>query len=144
MDFYVADTHALFWYLTASPRLGVNAKNAFDDGVAGVAVIYIPAIVLAELFFSTKSSVNRWFYKEFRRFEQSGQFEFVGFESDDVKDFTKDASVPEMHDRIVVGVARRLALPCLTCDTKLLQVTWSNCLVNLEESNLLELARVLE
>ncbi len=51
MDFYVADTHALFWYLTASPRLGANAKNAFDDGVKGDAVIYIPAIVLAELFF---------------------------------------------------------------------------------------------
>jgi PIN domain nuclease of toxin-antitoxin system len=121
MNFYVADTHALFWYLTASPRLGANAKTAFDDGVAGVAVIYIPAIVLAELFFlNEKLGQPLDFSKEFKRFEQSGQFEFVGFEPDDVKDFTKDAAVPEMHDRIVVGVARRLALPCLTYDTKII------------------------
>ena len=121
MDFYVADTHALFWYLTASPRLGVNAKNAFDDGVKGIAIIYIPAIVLAELFFlNEKLGQPLDFTKEFLRFEQSGQFEFVVFEPDAVKDFTKDAVVSEMHDRIIVGVARRLAIPCLICDTKII------------------------
>jgi len=36
---YVADTHALFWYLTASPRLGAQAKSAFDEGARGEAAI---------------------------------------------------------------------------------------------------------
>jgi hypothetical protein len=40
MNHYVADTHALFWYLTASPQLGSQAKQAFDEGVRGQAVIY--------------------------------------------------------------------------------------------------------
>jgi len=33
MNEYVADTHALLWYLTASPRLSAAAKAAFDEGV---------------------------------------------------------------------------------------------------------------
>lgn len=51
MIFYVADTHALFWYLTNSPRLGAQASSAFDEGVRGRAVIYVPAVVLAELYY---------------------------------------------------------------------------------------------
>ena len=130
MDFYVADTHALFWYLTASPRLGSNAKNAFDDGAQGNALIYVPAIVLAELFFlNEKLNQPLDFNREFQRLEQSSQFEFVSFQPADVKDFGQDSVVPEMHDRIIVGVARRLSVPCLTCDTKiiasnLVKVVW--------------------
>jgi len=121
MDFYVADTHALFWYLTASPRLGTNAKAAFDEGAKGNAVIYIPAIVLAELFFlNEKINQPLDFNKEFQRLEQSAQFEFIGLEPDDVKDFAQDAAVSEMHDRMIVGVARRHSIPCLTCDTKII------------------------
>ncbi len=51
MNHYVADTHALFWYLTGSPRLGAQAKRAFDEGARGQAVIHIPTIVLAELYY---------------------------------------------------------------------------------------------
>jgi hypothetical protein len=47
MNFYVSDTHALFWYLINSPLLGVNAHLAFDEADAGQALIYIPAIVIA-------------------------------------------------------------------------------------------------
>jgi predicted nucleic acid-binding protein len=56
VNFYVADTHALFWYFTASPLLGAQARAAFDEGKQGQALIYIPAIVLAELFFLTRRS----------------------------------------------------------------------------------------
>ena len=41
MNYYVADTHGLYWYLIASPLLGANAKNAFDEGKNGNAIIYI-------------------------------------------------------------------------------------------------------
>ena len=51
MNLYVADTHALFWYFIASPLLGAQAQAAFDEGKQGQALIYIPAIVLAELHF---------------------------------------------------------------------------------------------
>jgi PIN domain nuclease of toxin-antitoxin system len=46
---YVADTHALYWYLRNSTRLGRQASLAFDEADQGAAQIYISAIVLAEL-----------------------------------------------------------------------------------------------
>ncbi|CAN5857362.1 hypothetical protein BH20ACI4_BH20ACI4_34800 [soil metagenome] len=42
MNEYVADTHALLWYLQNSPRLGQNASAAFDEADNGNALIYIP------------------------------------------------------------------------------------------------------
>jgi predicted nucleic acid-binding protein len=130
MNRYVVDTHALFWYLTASPRLGSQAKQAFEEGVRGQAVIYIPAIVLAELYFlNEKVGRPLDFPSEYNRLRQSGQFVFVAFAPEDVLDFDVDAAVPEMHDRIVVGVARRLGAACLSLDpyivdSGLAQVVW--------------------
>lgn len=49
MNRYVADTHALFWYLINSTELGSNARLAFDEADAE-AFIYVPASVIAELF----------------------------------------------------------------------------------------------
>jgi hypothetical protein len=43
-------------------------------------------------------------------------FQFVDFEAAHVNRFTADISIPEMHDRIIVGVARRLNVPLLTSD----------------------------
>ncbi|MBA3600019.1 MAG: hypothetical protein H0W45_02090 [Acidobacteria bacterium] len=45
MNEYVADTHALLWYLRNSPLLGKNASAAFDEADVGNAMIYVPAIV---------------------------------------------------------------------------------------------------
>lgn len=130
MNFYVADTHGLYWYLIASPLLGVNAKKAFDEGKNGNAVIYIPSIVIAELYFLNKKYGERMdFSVEFARLKNSSQFEFVSFAAADVPDFTVDAAVPEMHDRIIVGVARRLSASCLTrdrkiVDSKIVKIVW--------------------
>lgn len=51
MNYYVADTHALFWYLIASPRLGAKALSIFKEAERGEALIYLPAIVFAELYY---------------------------------------------------------------------------------------------
>ena len=51
MNFYLADTHAVYWYLINSPLLGANASQVFDEADNGNAVIYIPVIVLAELYY---------------------------------------------------------------------------------------------
>jgi PIN domain nuclease of toxin-antitoxin system len=114
---YVADTHALFWYLTNSPRLGVQASMAFDEADQGLAVIYIPAIVLAELFYlNEKFGRNLDFAREFHRLANSGQFVLVPLLPDETLDLDADRMVPEMHDRLIVGVARRLQSPVLTRD----------------------------
>ena len=40
---------------------------------------------------------------------------------EDILDFETDASVPEMHDRIIVGVARRMDAICLSLDSQIVQ-----------------------
>ena len=120
MNLYVADTHALFWYLTASPRLSVRAKDAFDEGAHGEALIYIPAIVLAELYFlNNKLDRPLDFTAGVTALSRSSQFIFVPFKAEDVFDFDADKAVPEMHDRIIVGVARRLGAMCISIDMQI-------------------------
>ena len=117
MNRYVTDTHALYWYLIGSSRLGARAKEAFDEGVGGEAVIYIPVIVLAELYFlNEKVGRPLDFTFEYRQLVNSGQFVFVSLYPEDVLNFDEDTAVPEMHDRMIVGVARRLNAVCLTRD----------------------------
>lgn len=114
---FVADTHALFWYLTASPKLGAAAKAAFDEAARGKAIIVVPAIVLAELFFLIEKAGRPLdFRAEFKQLRNAAQFVFVPFDAEHVVDFDVDAAVPEMHDRIIFGVARRLGATLLTRD----------------------------
>lgn len=49
MPAVVADTHAIVWYLTNSPRLSPVAAKAFDDASAAGDSILIPSISLVEL-----------------------------------------------------------------------------------------------
>jgi PIN domain nuclease of toxin-antitoxin system len=121
MNRYVVDTHGLYWYLTASPRLSQAAKAAFDEGAKGKAIIYVPAIVLAELYYlNQKFGKPLDFPREYSRLRQSAQFIFVAFSADDVIEFDMDAAVPDMHDRIIVGVARRLGASCISRDSQII------------------------
>lgn len=56
------------------------------------------------------------FAAEYKKLEAGGQFILTSFEPQDVLDFDADSAVKEMHDRIVVGVARRLNAACITKD----------------------------
>jgi PIN domain nuclease of toxin-antitoxin system len=128
MNEYVTDTHSLLWYLTDSPLLGKNASAVFDDSSDGVALIYVPSIVLAELYYSNvKYKFMADFSHEFQKIKQSSQFILMSFEAEDVLDFDNDSDVKEMHDRMIVGVARRLSIPLLTKD------------INITESNLVKI-----
>ncbi|MGH9799322.1 MAG: type II toxin-antitoxin system VapC family toxin [Blastocatellia bacterium] len=120
MNQYVADTHALYWYLMASPNLSPAAKAAFDEGLQGQAVIYLPAIVLAELYYLNKKHGQPIdFSATFSSLQASLQFVFVSAEARDVLDFDADAATPEMHDRMIVSVTRRLAAMCITRDPQI-------------------------
>lgn len=117
MNEYVIDTHTLYWYLMAAPQLGAKARNILLGAEQGLSLIYVPAIVLAELYYVNKKyGIQLDFNSVFARLQRSAQFLFLPFNPEDALDFDTDQAVPEMHDRIIVGVARRLNLPCLTRD----------------------------
>ena len=130
MNAYVADTHALYWYLTAGPKLGANALAAFLEGEQGQARIYIPCIVLAELYYlNVKYGRPLDFLQEYERLATGGQFDFVDFRATDVLRFDALAVIPEMHDRIIAGVAYDLKISCFTRDpaivnSGLVQTIW--------------------
>lgn len=120
MNDYVADTHALYWYLTNSPLLGANASQAFNEADQGNALIYIPVIVLAELYYLNAKKGNPLdFAAEYQKLSQSAQFILLPFMQEDILEFDSNVSVPEMHDRMIASVAKRLGIPCLTRDKEI-------------------------
>jgi PIN domain nuclease of toxin-antitoxin system len=117
VNLYVADTHTLFWYFTASPSLGAQAQAAFDKAKQSQALIYVPAIVLAELYFLNEKKNRPIDYSAtFALLGQSAQFVLLPFEPIDTLDFDTDKAISDIHDRIIVGVARRLGATLLTRD----------------------------
>ena len=117
MNLYLADTHALFWYFIASPLLGAQAQAAFDEGKQGQVLIYIPAIVLAELYFLNEKKQRPIDYSAtFALLIQSAQFVLLPFEPIDTLEFHRDNVVTDIHDRIIVGIARRVNATLLTRD----------------------------
>lgn len=120
MNLYVADTHTLFWYFTASPSLGSKAHRAFDEAKDGQALIYVPAIVLAELYFLNEKKNRPIDYSAtFALLVQSAQFVLLPFEPIDTLDFDTDKAISDIHDRLIVGVARRLGAMLLTRDEQI-------------------------
>ncbi len=43
-------------------------------------------------------------------------FQIVDFDADSVLDFDSNSAVPEMHDRMIVGIALSLDAPLITVD----------------------------
>jgi len=103
MDEFVPDTHALYWYLAAMPQLSQAAKGCFDSAAGGEAMLLIPAIVVAELYYlNAKLGTPLDFATEFGRLSAAPQVDSL--------------AIPEMHDRIIAGVALSRGCPCITRD----------------------------
>lgn len=114
---YVTDTHSLFWHVSRSSQLGRKAFSAFEDAEAGNALIHIPAIVFAELFYlNVKLRKPIDYAAKFAELEQAPHFILTPLDPEDILDFDRDSAVTEMHDRMIVGLARRLGCPLLTVD----------------------------
>ena len=130
MKVYVTDTHALFWYLINSPQLGAAASSAFDEADNAEALIYIPAIVLAELYFLNEKKQRLLdFGAKYQRLEQSQQFVLLPLLPATLLDFDACQAVTEMHDRMIVANARLLNAPLITADREivasgLVQTIW--------------------
>ncbi len=127
---YVVDTNALIWYLIGSNRLSRRAATIFEAAEGGECQIYVSAIIVAEMYFADK----KWrffddFAKTYADIKSKPYFRFFAFNADDVMDFGDDAAVPEMHDRMIAGFARRLNAPLITSDhviaaANLVRIVW--------------------
>jgi PIN domain nuclease of toxin-antitoxin system len=128
--YYVVDTNALIWYLTSNIRLSNKAKSVFEAAERGETRLIISAIVIAELYYANQK--NNWFTdfaQLFQDLKSKPYFRFVPFTADSVLDFSSNKSVPEMHDRIIGGLAKRLDAPLITIDplitaAGLVEIVW--------------------
>ena len=114
---YVVDTHALIWFLLDDKKLGRRAKSIFQAAEQHQTLLVVSAIVLAELFYA--NAKFGWFADFgalFLDLSSKTYLRFVPFDPTHVLQFTTDAAVPEMHDRIIAGLASRLKAPLLTSD----------------------------
>jgi predicted nucleic acid-binding protein len=130
LNSYVIDTNVLFWQMTQSSRITRAAADVFIEAEAGRAHLVVPFIVLAELYYlNNKYGRPIDFVAELTSMRSAPNVEFVLHEPDDLLEFDHDAAVSEMHDRLVVGIARRMGLPCVTSDqsihdSKLVPIIW--------------------
>lgn len=124
MSDYVTDTHGLIWYLEDSPRLGKEAKAAFDACDQGEALIYVPTICLVELVYLCEKNRIPWALWEQFRVELATNTTGLTLANltagvvDALRRIPRD-TVPDMPDRIVAATALDLGLPLISRDRKI-------------------------
>jgi PIN domain nuclease of toxin-antitoxin system len=107
----------LIWYLKQDRKLGQNASAILEAAERGETLLLISAIVVAELYYANaKHNLFADFATTYQDMASRPYFEFIPFDSSDVLDFDQNDVIPEMHDRIIAGLARRLDAPLLTSD----------------------------
>lgn len=117
---FVADTHALLWWFTDSPRLGKKAAEIFQGCEKGESIVFIPTIVVAEaLSIFDKKRVSFDFKKLLKRINDSEHFVLVSLDYPVLQKMIELTDIPELHDKIIVSTANYLDLPIITKDTVL-------------------------
>ena len=120
----VTDTHALIWYLEDSPRLGADARSAFEACDRGESVIYVPTICLVEIvYLQEKGRIPTNLESALYDALQAGNTGLVPYSLTlDVVDALAKvprAEVPDMPDRIIAATAVHLGVPLVSRDRKL-------------------------
>jgi PIN domain nuclease of toxin-antitoxin system len=129
---FVADTHALTWYLSDDTRLGEDARRTFERAERGdgSALIVVPTIVLAELLYLARKGVVSWqeaLQAVSKIYWSRPGFEFHGLGVRDILTMhhlmTTERLDLEMHDLIILAAAYARAEAVLTVDASLQRQT---------------------
>ncbi|OGW55727.1 MAG: hypothetical protein A2Z46_06635 [Nitrospirae bacterium RBG_19FT_COMBO_55_12] len=114
---YVADTHALLWHFTNSPKLSHRASEIFAAGERGESVIFIPSIVIAEaLSIFDKKKLSFDFKKLLKKIHESENFILIALDYPILLKMVDLQDIPELHDKIIVSTAKYFNLMIITKD----------------------------
>ena len=118
---FVADTHALLWWFTDSPRISATVSEIFEQCERGVNIIFIPSIVVAKMLsIFDKKRVSFNFQNLFKKIHTSENFVLIALDYPILKKMIALKEVPELHDKIIASTAKYLRVPIITKD-KILQ-----------------------
>ena len=124
MTDYVADTHALIWYLENSPRLGSQARVTFDACDRGEIQIYVPTICLVEIvYLMEKGRISPEMKSMLDEELKSGESGLVLADLnmdvvDQISNVLRD-DIPDLPDRVIAATALALNLPLISRDRKI-------------------------
>jgi PIN domain nuclease of toxin-antitoxin system len=120
----VTDTHALIWYLSASPRISRIAFERMEATLARGDSLFVPSICLVEILYLVEKS--RIPYAAWERLS-----DYLDRLDSGMKVAALDRAVaaaisripreqvPDMPDRIIAATALHLNLPLVTRDRKI-------------------------
>lgn len=124
MTDYVSDTHGLVWYLEDDPRLGPQARAAFEACDRAESVIFVPTICLVELIYLQEkgrlpADLRARFLAELQAGASGLQLVGLTLEVAEAVAHVSRAAVPDLPDRIIAATALHLGLPLLSRDRKI-------------------------
>jgi PIN domain nuclease of toxin-antitoxin system len=119
---FVSDTHSLIYYALLKPfRLGKQARRLFFDADDGKTVIYVPAVVLWELWIRVKDgdfTLPMRFDHWCRKLDMSPGFAVapMGWQ---VVDESRRFPFKDPFDCLIAGTASHLGMPLITRDAEI-------------------------
>lgn len=120
----VADTHSLIWFLTADPRLSLQAREAFIEAATAGELIGVSAITLVEiLYLEEKGRLPAGILKRVYEsmMEPASPLAEIPLDRNIALaiGLVSREEVPDMPDRIIAGTALAMNVPLISRDRKI-------------------------
>ena len=117
---FVADTHALWWYLQSPERLSAAASAVFQLAETGNATVVVPAIVVAEFHhLSAKLGSPLEPSALLEALDSVSGIELSELGRAQLERLDRFPDVPGMHDRLIAAESDALGAPVVTRDEAL-------------------------
>jgi PIN domain nuclease of toxin-antitoxin system len=120
----VADTHAIIWYLSAEPRLSLQAKKFIDTAADNNDEIAVSAITLVELVYLIEKGripAQRFSQLTDELADPASVFIETPVDLKIARALSKVRveQVPDMPDRIIAATAVHFGVPVISRDAKI-------------------------
>ncbi len=114
---FVVDAHSLWWYMKSSSQLSPAAAAIFRLADTGNAVLVVPAIVAAEVYYlSVKIGEPLPPSDLLHAIDASDTLRLADLGRTQLGMLDRLPEIPEMHDRLIAAEALALGAPVVTRD----------------------------